>query len=62
MTNLKKILKDAQKEANLLLQQCDKDNPLMFAQLKTMKWNLERLEKALAVHEKIASYMRDRTK
>ena len=34
----------------------------MFAQLKTMKWNLERLEKALAVHEKIASYMRDRTK
>ncbi len=62
MTNLKKILKDAQKEADLLLQQCDKDNPLMFAQLKTMKWNLERLEKALAVHEKIASHMRDRTK
>ena len=62
MTNLKKILKDAQKEADLLLQQCDKDNPLMFTQLKTMKWNLERLEKALEVKEKIASYMRDRTK
>ena len=62
MTNLKKILKDAQKEADLLLQQCDKDNPLLFAQLKTMKWNHGRLEKAFAAHEDIASYMRDRTK
>lgn len=62
MTYLKDVLKDARDEVEFMIRKCAKDEYLFLAQLRTMQWNLKRLEDLVTIQEKIMSYVRNAKK
>ena len=62
MTKFREALSDARIEIDTMIKKCNKDECLLYAQLRTMQWNLKRMQNLIDMHDKIVSRLRKRTR
>lgn len=62
MSNMQKILQQAQEETKKLQKNCDPNDFWMQGQLRVMLWNLKKFEKFVTSYEKVISYLNNRNK
>lgn len=62
MTKLREALSDACNEVEAMIKNCDKDEYLLYAQLRAMQWNLKRMQNLVELRDRIASRLRKRTR
>lgn len=62
MTKLREALSDARIEIDTMIKNCDKDEYLLYAQLRAMQWNLKRMQNLIDMRDKIVSRLRKRTR
>lgn len=62
MTKFREALSDACNEVEAMIKKCNKDERLLYAQLRTMQWNLKRMQNLVDMRDKIVSRLRKRTR